>query len=71
MAQINLTTEKTLLTIIQTINYIVNTQNTNIGGDFNMVQELKHRSGGIICNTDLVGSTNLNKLTETQRLHER
>ena len=33
-----------------------------------MVQELRDRSGGIVCNTHLVGSANLNKLTETQKL---
>ena len=35
-----------------------------------MVQELKDKSGGAVCNTHLVASTNLNKLIETQKLHD-
>ena len=35
-----------------------------------MAQELKDRLGGTICNIHLVGSTNLTKLTEAQKLHD-
>ena len=51
-------------------NYITSTQNTVIGGDFNMVLELKDRIGGTICNTHLVGSVSLNKLINIQKLHD-
>ena len=35
-----------------------------------MVQELKDKSGGAVCNTHLVVSANLNKLIKTQKLHD-
>ena len=54
----------------KTFTYITNTQNTIIGGDLNMAQKLKDRLGGTICNIHLVGSSNLTKLTEAQKLHD-
>lgn len=51
-------------------NYITNTQNTIPGGDFNMAQELRDKMGGTVCNTHLVGSVPLNKLINTQELHD-
>ena len=43
-------------------NYINSTQNTIIGGDFNMATDLKDRIGSTTCNTHLVGSNSLNKI---------
>ena len=50
--------------------FTINTQNTIIGGDFNMVEELKDRLGGAINKTRLVGSENLKKLIQIQNLHD-
>ena len=41
-------------------NHITSTQNTVIGGDFNMVTEFRDRVGGTILNTHLIGSIPLN-----------
>ena len=49
--------------------FTISTQNTIIGGYFNMVQQLKDRLGGAINNTHLVGSENLKKLIQIQNLH--
>lgn len=56
----------------QTLNkYTTNTHNnTIIGRDFNMVIELRDRSGGNICNTHLVGSTALNHIIKMQKLRD-
>ena len=43
-------------------NHINSTQNTIIGGAFNMVTDLGDRIGGTICNAHLVGSNSLNKI---------
>ena len=51
-------------------NYLTNVQNTIIGGDFNMVENLNDRSGGSICNTHLVGSQALSKLIQNQNLQD-
>ena len=48
-------------------NYINSSQNTIIGGDFNMVTDLRDRKGGTICNRHLVGSVTL---INTQKLHD-
>ena len=52
------------------INYTANTQNTILGGDFNMVEKIRDRMGGSICNTNLVGSEALAKLIKLQNLHD-
>ena len=54
----------------QSLADFTNTQNTIIGGDFNMVEELKDRLGGVINKTHLVGSENLKKLIQIQNLHD-
>ena len=41
-------------------NHITSTQNTIIGGDFNMITEFRDRTGGKILNTYLIGSIPLN-----------
>ena len=51
-------------------NYVNSTQNTIIGGDFNMVTDLKDRIGGSICYTHLVGSSSLNKILNNQKLYD-
>ena len=48
----------------------INTQNTIIGGDFNIVEELKERLVGTINNTHLLGYENLKKLIQIQNLHD-
>ena len=45
----------------------INTQNTIIGGDFNMVEELKDRLGDTVNNTHLVGSENLKKTNSNSK----
>ena len=50
--------------------YITSTHNTINREDFNMVIELRDRIGGTICNTHFVGSVSLNKLINTQKLHD-
>ena len=50
--------------------FTINTQNTIIGGDFNMVEELKDRLGGAVNNTHLLGSENLKTLIRIQNLHD-
>ena len=49
-------------------NYITNVSNIIVGGDVNMVENLKDRLGGSICNTHLAGSNALTKLIKN--LHE-
>lgn len=39
-------------------------------GDFNMVEDLKHRFGGSICNSHLIGFQALSKLIQKQNLEE-
>ena len=51
-------------------NRIISTQNTIIGGDFNMVTKFKDRTGGTICNTHLLGSIPLNELLKNQNLQD-
>ena len=50
--------------------FIINTQNTISGGDFNMVEELEDRLGGAIDNTHLANLENLKKLIQIQNLHD-
>ena len=51
-------------------NHIASTQNTIIGGDFNIGTEFRDRTGGIICNTHLTGSIPLNELLKIQNLQD-
>ena len=50
--------------------YTTNTQNAIIGEDFNIVEELKNRLGGAICNTQLVGSEALTEIIKFQNHHD-
>ena len=50
--------------------HITSTQNTIIGGNFNMVTEFRDITGGTICNTHLLGSIPLNELLKNQNLQD-
>lgn len=50
--------------------YTANKQNTITGGNCNMIEELKDRVGGAICNTQLAGSEALTKIIKFQNLHD-
>ena len=49
---------------------ITSTQNTILGGDFNMITEFRDRTGDTICHTHLLGSIPLNELLKNQNLQE-
>ena len=49
--------------------YTTNIENTIIGGDFNMMKEVRDKMGITFCNTLFVGSATLNKLIKLQSLH--
>ena len=51
-------------------NYFANAQNTIIGGDFNMVEDLNDRFEGSICNTHLVGFQALSNIIQNQSLQD-
>ena len=50
--------------------HITSTQNTIIGGNFNMVTEFRDITGGTICNTHLLGSIPLNELLKNPNLQD-
>ena len=68
MVLINLAYEKNFFQSLTDLT--INTQNTIIGGDFNMVEEIKESLDGAMNNTDLLGSENLKKLIQIQNLHD-
>lgn len=56
--------------VFQSLNdYTTNIENTIIGGDFNMMKEVRDKMGITICNTHFVESATLNELIKLQSLH--